>query len=330
MTGINLWLTLAAAVLALAGGIYVRRRGHRAAAWGLLACAPLALGVAVSMARHATPPGAADVMLNAAANDPWGAVGKEPGTATAPSAPAGGAQPQAGSIEEATARLAARLAKEPNDASGWALLAQSYEYLGKAQEAAAARAKATALGATVPALPTGSGSMGAAAGPLTPAAMAAHAQAGVQVPGGGAGMAGALPQAPVVPREPTTANDWWAKGVEQRRLRNFPAAAEAFRRATLAAPKSADAWADYADALAANNGGDLSRGKGALDRALALDPRHVKALWLRASLQLQQRDYAAAANTWQAMLTIVPAQSSDAKIIRANLEEARALAAGKS
>lgn len=329
MTGINLWLTLAAAGLALAAGIFARRRGHRAAAWGLLACAPVALGVAVSMARHATPPDAADVMLNAATSDPWGAVGKEPGTAAAPMAGAAGAQPQAGSIEEATARLAARLAKEPNDASGWALLAQSYEYLGKSQEAAAARAKATALGATVPPLPAGSG-MGAAAGPLSPAAMAAHAKAGVQMPGSAAAMAGALPQAPVAAREPTTANDWWAKGVEQRRLRNFPAAAEAFRRATLAAPKSADAWADYADALAANNGGDLSRGKAALDRALALDPRHVKALWLRASLQLQQRDYAAAANTWQAMLNIVPAQSSDAKIIRANLEEARALAAGKS
>jgi cytochrome c-type biogenesis protein CcmH/NrfG len=54
------------------------------------------------------------------------------------------------------------------------------------------------------------------------------------------------------------------------------------------------------------------------------------AWWLRASLQLQQRNYAAAAKTWQTVLALVPPKSSDARIIRANLEEAKALAEEKT
>ena len=162
--------------------------------------------------------------------------------------------------------------------------------------------------------------------------MSAHAKAGVQVdanPAMAAALA-AMPRTPVQAREPTTANDWWARGIEQRRKRDFKGAAESFRRATLAAPASADAWADYADALAAANNGDLAKGSAALERALKLDPRHIKALWLRASLQLQQRNYPAAATTWQAVLALVPPKSSDARIIRANLDEAKALAKEKS
>ena len=131
-------------------------------------------------------------------------------------------------------------------------------------------------------------------------------------------------------QRPSTANDWGARGIDQRRQRDFQGAAESFRRATVVAPASADAWADYADALAAANEGDLRKGATALDRALKLNPRHIKALWLRASLQLQVRDYAGAAKTWQTVLALVPPKSSDARIIRANLEEARALAEGKS
>jgi hypothetical protein len=48
----------------------------------------------------------------------------------------------AGSLEEVTARLAARLAAAGGTPDEWRLLAQSYEYLGRAQEAQNARARA--------------------------------------------------------------------------------------------------------------------------------------------------------------------------------------------
>ncbi len=323
----NLVLAIVAGLAALVGGGLLHRRGRQSLAWVSFAVAPIAFGAAVAIVRHSpATPAVVSAEAVAANTDAWGGVGQAPGAGGMSAqgmggSAAGGAAPAGGpaSIEEVTARLAARLEREPNDAGGWVLLAQSYEYLGRKEDAAKARARATALGAQP----------GAA---LSPAAMSAHAKAGVQM-GGNPGMAAALaarPRQAVQAREPTTANDWWARGIEQRRKRDFKGAAESFRRATVAAPASADAWADYADALAAANDGDLVKGSAALDKALKLNPRHIKALWLRASLQLQQRNYAAAAKTWQMVLALVPPKSSDARIIRANLEEAKALAEGKS
>ena len=65
-----------------------------------------------------------------------------------------------------------------------------------------------------------------------------------------------------------------------------------------------------------------------IDRALALDPRHTKALWLKASLAHEQHRYKDALATWQRLLTLVPPGSSDARIVEANLAEASRLATG--
>ncbi len=322
----NLLVAIVAGFVALVGGGLLYRRGRQSLAWFTFALAPVAFGAAIAIVSQPAEQTSGDFseMASPATNaGAWGGVGQVPGmeavaSAATPGSSASGAAAPA-SIEEVTARLASRLEREPGDAGGWVLLAQSYDYLGRKEEAAKARARAEALGATP----------GAA---MSPAAMSAHAKAGVQVAPNPAMVAAlaAMPRAPVQAREPTTANDWWARGIEQRRKRDFKSAAESFRRATLAAPASADAWADYADALAAANNGDLAKGSAALERALKLDPRHIKALWLRASLQLQQRNYPAAATTWQAVLALVPPKSSDARIIRANLDEAKALAKEQS
>jgi cytochrome c-type biogenesis protein CcmH len=324
----NLVVAIVLGLAALVGGGLLHRRGRQSLAWISFAIAPIAFGAAVAMVSQSpTTSMAVSAEVVAAATDAWVGVGQAPGaggvSASGLSGETGGGAAVGGpaSIEEVTARLAARLERESNDAGGWVLLAQSYEYLGRKEEAARARARATALGAQPVAA-------------LSSAAMSAHAKAGVQVDASAnaAGMVAALaamPRRAVQAREPTTANDWWARGIEQRRKRDFNGAVESFRRATVAAPISADAWADYADALAAANNGDLLKGSAALDRALKLDPQHIKALWLRASLQLQQRNYVAAAKTWQTVLALVPPKSSDARIIRANLDEAKALAEEK-
>ncbi len=53
---------------------------------------------------------------------------------------------KAGSIDTLTDRLRARLEKEPNDVNGWVLLARSYHFLQRFDEAKAAFAKAKSLG----------------------------------------------------------------------------------------------------------------------------------------------------------------------------------------
>ena len=91
-------------------------------------------------------------------------------------------------------------------------------------------------------------------------------------------------------------------------------------------PTDADSWADLADSAAAAAGNDLSMGREAIQRALAIDPQHRKALWLRASLELQEQRYSTAAATWRELAALVPAGSTDARVIAANIVEADALA----
>lgn len=113
-----------------------------------------------------------------------------------------------------------------------------------------------------------------------------------------------------------------------RRQRKFKESIELYRRAVAEERMSADAWADYADALASAASSLQGEPEQALARALALDPRHAKALWLKASLQHEQRRYADAVLTWRSLLAVVPKESSDARIIQANIAEASRLATG--
>jgi len=57
-----------------------------------------------------------------------------------------GVDVQAGSVESLIGRLEARLAAEPNDANGWALLAQSYAYTANEEAGERAIRRAVELG----------------------------------------------------------------------------------------------------------------------------------------------------------------------------------------
>jgi cytochrome c-type biogenesis protein CcmH len=114
---------------------------------------------------------------------------------------------------------------------------------------------------------------------------------------------------------------------ELRRNKRFSEAKEIYAKITRMAPFDADAWADLGDASAAAGGGDLKAGVQAIDRALEIDPKHPKSLWLKASLELQEKRYSSAADLWQRLLGQLEPTSNDAQIVRANLEETRTLAA---
>jgi cytochrome c-type biogenesis protein CcmH len=111
-----------------------------------------------------------------------------------------------------------------------------------------------------------------------------------------------------------------------RRDKRYPEARDAYAKLVQDTPDDVDAWADLADAQAAAAGGDLKASGAAIDRALAIDPNHLKALWLKASLELQERRLQSAARLWERLLAQLPPDSNDARIVRANLEETRALA----
>jgi cytochrome c-type biogenesis protein CcmH len=185
-----------------------------------------------------------------------------------------------GDLDAATERLRARLTAEPNDADGWRLLVQSYEFQGRAREAAEARAH---LDPTSPPSPR-------------PAA-------------------GGTPDADSI-RLAQTAE-------QHRRKREFAQAIEAFAELARRGDMSADLWADYADALGGARGKLDDEAAGLIDAALRIAPDHPKALWLRATWQTEKRDHVAALATWERLAAILPADSPDARIIAANLGEAR-------
>lgn len=242
---------------------------------------------------------------------------------------ASGAGATAGDLGEAVARLEARLARSPDDPSGWELLAQSYEFAGRTADAAAARQRR---------LPAGAGQA-----PAPVSAPASAAMLGATLPAtSGAANAGATnkdsataPQAPnaaavaaTAARLPSDLDKLVIEAQQARRARDFPRALAAF--AALAKRNALDAslWADYADATAAQRGRLDEASEPLIRRALALDPQHPKALWLLGSLQVQRRDYASALQTWLAMQKVMPANSPDAKLIAENVAEARAMLAG--
>jgi tetratricopeptide (TPR) repeat protein len=127
----------------------------------------------------------------------------------------------------------------------------------------------------------------------------------------------------------TGSPDLIAQADELRRQRKFKEAADAYRRAAAAGRMNADSWADYADALASAGSSLKGAPADALAKALALDPQHPKALWLKASLEHEEHRYRDAVGTWRNLLAVVPANSSDARIIEANIAEATRLAASQ-
>jgi cytochrome c-type biogenesis protein CcmH len=58
-----------------------------------------------------------------------------------------------------------------------------------------------------------------------------------------------------------------------------------------------------------------------VDKSLALNPQHPKALWLKASADEEAGRFADAAGVWQRLQAVLPADSADAKVVSANLQQ---------
>ena len=191
-------------------------------------------------------------------------------------ASAGGAASttKVGSVEDATDKLAKRLAAKGGSSADWNLLSQSYEFLGRSADAAEARKRAG--------LPATAATTVSAAG----TALLAQAE-------------------------------------KQRIAHEYKKALDLYSQAAKLDALTADAWANYADAAASSSGGKLDGAPAQyLTRALQLDPNHPKALWLQASLLHEQKHYDQAAEVWRHLAAVLPSESSDAKIISANIAEA--------
>jgi len=123
---------------------------------------------------------------------------------------------------------------------------------------------------------------------------------------------------------PDDAEGWTMLARSYTVLGRFAEALPAYARAAELQPTNASLLADYADAVAAtkrtaNNPESMAL----INRALAAEPTHPKALALAGTADYDRGDFAGAIARWQAILDRVPAESELGKQIAASIAEAR-------
>ncbi len=215
------------------------------------------------------------------------------------SAPHAGVAPgvngQVGSMEASIQKLADKLAASGGTDAEWDLLAQSYEFVGDAAAASDARAHR---------VPGSSQPVAQVASDLSTYEQNINAS-------------------------PKDVDSWLQMASLKRTQRDFAGAVAAYEQVRALKGMTADSWADYADALASQPGGTL-QGKSAeaIDQALKIHGSHPKALWLKATLAIQEKRYADATRLWRQLRGVLPAESPDVRIIDANISEAESLAKG--
>jgi len=126
----------------------------------------------------------------------------------------------------------------------------------------------------------------------------------------------------------TDANGWIQAARAQAMLNHDTAAVDDYRRALALRPNDANMLADLADMLAAANNGHLDGEPIQLvDRALAIEPNHVKALALKGSYAMTQRDFRTALGAWNQALKVAQPDDPIAQFLRTQMDNMHEMAA---
>ena len=122
--------------------------------------------------------------------------------------------------------------------------------------------------------------------------------------------------------EPDNGAGWQMLAKSYAALGRFADAAAAYGKATALLPPDAGLLADRADVLAMTQSGDF-RGEPArlIQQALALDPRHPKALALAGTEAFRRKADGEALAYWNRALALVPADSALAVSVRGGIAE---------
>lgn len=128
-------------------------------------------------------------------------------------------------------------------------------------------------------------------------------------------------------KEPDNAEGWVILARTYYTMRRFHEASAAYEKLTTLIPEDADLLADYADALAMNQGRRIA-GKPLelVKRALKIDPTQWKALAMAGTEAFERKDYAGAVDYWTRLQSSAPQDAPITKQIQASIDEARQLA----
>ena len=129
--------------------------------------------------------------------------------------------------------------------------------------------------------------------------------------------------------QPDDVEGWMMLGRSYTALGRYPDAVIAFRRAIALVPEDPTLLADFADVLGMAQGKRLAGEPAQLvQKALDIDPKHVKALALAGSVAFEAHDYASARAYWERLIAVVPPDSEIARSVRGSVAQAVQLEGG--
>ncbi len=125
--------------------------------------------------------------------------------------------------------------------------------------------------------------------------------------------------------QPANPQAWEMLARSYAALQRFPEAARAYEKATKLAPSNAQLLADHADVLAMMQGQSTAgEPEKLITRALAIDPKNLKALALAGSAAFERKDFAAAIQYWTQARQLAPPAGEFSSGLDRSLEAARA------
>ncbi len=131
--------------------------------------------------------------------------------------------------------------------------------------------------------------------------------------------------------QPANPQAWEMLARSYAALQRFPEAARTYEKAAKLAPNNAQLLADYADVLAMLQGQSTAgEPEKLIARALALDPKNLKALALAGSAAFERKDFAAATRFWTQARQLAPATGEFTSGLDRSLEAARDGASAQS
>jgi cytochrome c-type biogenesis protein CcmH len=129
---------------------------------------------------------------------------------------------------------------------------------------------------------------------------------------------------------PNDAKGWAMLARSYQSFNRYKEASEAYSRAAELTGNNAQLWADYAESLALANDSQLQgRPVELINKALQLDPKNQKALWLAGNAAFQAQDFQQAISYWEKLEKLLPEGSEGAQSVATSIEEARARINGK-
>ncbi|MBP6367598.1 MAG: c-type cytochrome biogenesis protein CcmI [Nitrosomonas sp.] len=126
---------------------------------------------------------------------------------------------------------------------------------------------------------------------------------------------------------PSDIEGWIMLGRTYAIMERYTEASNTYEKLVELVPDNPQILSDYADVLAMRNQGSLA-GKPTelIHAALRIDPQYPKALALAGTAEFEQKKFEQAAEHWEKLLAVIPADSQLAKSVKDSIDEAKSLA----